>query len=818
MLFHLWCARCRQNPKNIHYPDQRVIASASDLKQAVCLDHVGAKFEGGIRGLKYFLLSDVSIMDCDNDHSDDPKDWVHPEDLYYLFPGVAFAVVPSRNDGKQKGNKSPRPRFHIYFLHREYHHAGQETELKRKICERFPFLDRNCKDGARFIFAISVQKDTLVIWHEGTLFIDDFMEQTRSPWIKAMEEPKLLPAPKVSQAGPAAEISMNLPAEKSSSPPQPFGAAMASQGLQAAGPVSKDDPCCSQGRPITEGSRNSTLYHMATKIVRRYGIGEDGKRKFWEQSKRCVPPLPVSELSSIWKSAEKFYQKVSEEVGYIPPDRYEKAMAGQFLWKPSDYSDMGEAKVFGKVYGEKLTYTSATDFMCYDGVRWVENQQSAYGLCQAFLDQQLEEAEQSMKILETSLEKRGVSAKDFKKGPAAMEKAAGEGGKAMCQAYQDSKAYVTFVKKRRDFYFIDATMKTVRPWLQKDISEFDRSPFLLNTPGGTYDLSKGMEGLLPHSPKDCLTKVTKMVPDTTHEALWQAMLDTLFLKDPELIAYVQQVIGLALVGKVYQEALIIAYGEGANGKSTFFNSIATVLGEYSGTLSADVLTAGCRRNVKPEMAELRGKRLIIASELEEGMRLNTSVMKQLCSVDEITGEKKYRAPFRFSPTHLLVLCTNHLPRVGARDEGTWRRLRLIPFQAKLTGTKDRKNYSDFLVREAGGAILKWAIEGAQIVIHNDFQIEKPPLIAEVFDQYREANDWMQHYLDDCCEIGKNFQQPSGTFYTAYRHYAFRQGEYARSTADFYHALSSLGFRKVKNRNGSFIQGVRLKVEYLENVG
>ena len=110
---------------------------------------------------------------------------------------------------------------------------------------------------------------------------------------------------------------------------------------------------------------------------------------------------------------------------------------------------------------------------------------------------------------------------------------------------------------------------------------------------------------------------------------------------------------------------VIAYGEGRNGKSTFWNTIARVLGTYSGNMSADTLTVGCKRNVKPELAEAKGKRMIIAAELEEGMRLNTSNVKQLCSTDEIYAEKKYKAPFSYVPTHTLVLYTNHLPRVGA---------------------------------------------------------------------------------------------------------------------------------------------------------
>ena len=107
----------------------------------------------------------------------------------------------------------------------------------------------------------------------------------------------------------------------------------------------------------------------------------------------------------------------------------------------------------------------------------------------------------------------------------------------------------------------------------------------------------------------------------------------------------QRIAGLALIGHVYIEALIIAHGDGRNGKSTFWNVLARVMGSYSGNISADALTVGCKRNVKPELAETKGKRLLIAAELKEGMRLNTSVVKQFCTTDEIYAEKKYKDPF-----------------------------------------------------------------------------------------------------------------------------------------------------------------------------
>jgi len=207
-------------------------------------------------------------------------------------------------------------------------------------------------------------------------------------------------------------------------------------------------------------------------------------------------------------------------------------------------------------------------------------------------------------------------------------------------------------------------------------------------------------------------------------------------------------------------------------------------------MSADALTVGCKRNVKPEMAELKGKRLIIAAELEEGMRLNSAVIKQLCSTDDIYAEKKYKAPFKFTPSHTLVLYTNHLPKVSANDEGTWRRLIVIPFNAKIEGKSDIKNYADYLYRNAGGYILKWIMEGAKDVIQQDFKPQKPPCVEKAIAEYRKQNDWFGNFLDECCEVGENFTEKSGALYDEYRAYSYRIGEYVRNSADFYVALET----------------------------
>lgn len=746
MKFTLYCAECAGDNLNTRYPRKAVITNAEELKEAIVFDHVGAEFAGSHRSKEDFLCGDVAILDCDNEHSDNPDEWITPEQYEDIFPNVCYAVVPSRSNGKAKGSKSARPRHHVYFPHREVKDAAEEGRLKKMIHSKAPFFDSNALDGARFLFG-SLEGN--IVWHDGDMCIDEFLE-----------------------------LADFVEFDKKS-------------GM------------------ILEGSRNSSMSKIAGRIVKRYGYTDEAHSIYMEYSNLCSPPLEDAELEKIWASAEKFWNRISQEEGYIQPDEYN----GEMDLCPEDFSDIGQARVLCNMYKDRIVYTDATDFMCYDGIRWVESKQLAIGACEEFLDIQLDDAIARVMKARDELIENGVSEVLINAGGKALEKAVGG-----MQAYRDYAAamvYKRFVMKRRDMKYVLSALQAAKPIVLKDIRDFDQQEFLLNTPAGTYDLRYGMAGMKPHSTDNLITKVTQVSPDNVNEKLWLDSVAAFFCGDVELMEYVQHIVGLAAIGKVYQEFLIIAHGEGSNGKSTFWNAISRVLGSYSGALSADSLTVGCKRNVKPEMAELKGKRLVIAAELEEGMRLNTSIVKQLCSTDEVSAEKKYHDPFRYVPTHTLVLYTNHLPRVGANDEGTWRRLIVIPFEARIKGKSDIKNYADYLVNNAGGAVLKWIIEGAQKVINSGFHFIIPEAVKSAVGHYRSNNDWLSMFIDDRCEVGEGLEQKSGEFYQEYRAYCIRCGEYIRSTADFYSAIEIAGFRRHKKKAGIFIQGIRLKSDFME---
>lgn len=150
--------------------------------------------------------------------------------------------------------------------------------------------------------------------------------------------------------------------------------------------------------------------------------------------------------------------------------------------------------------------------------------------------------------------------------------------------------------------------------------------------------------------------------------------------------------------------------------------------------------------------------------------------------------------------------------MGANDDGIWRRLVVIPFNAKITGSSDIKNYADYLYENAGEYVLKWIIEGAGKAMKLDFKIPLPKVVEDAIARYREDNDWLGQFLDDCCELDESFTAKSGELYQAYRSYCIASGEYTRSTTDFYSSLESAGFHKKKTNKGMMIYGLQLREE------
>ena len=560
-------------------------------------------------------------------------------------------------------------------------------------------------------------------------------------------------------------------------------------------------------RVIGEGSRNATLSRFAGRVLMRYGQTDQARNLFDRKASLCEPPLSDHELESIWNSACRFAAKVEAQPDYLSPEAYAELTS----LKPEDFTDVGEATILAGEYAGRICYSPATAWMVYENGGWEENEPKVQHVVQELTTRQLEQAQTELNQVTERARELGVTAMLV---AMSKTKALAAFSREQARVYHQMIAvqeWQKFIYKCRSDRTILAVMRQARPLALINPQLLDADPYLLNTPSATYDLRDGSRRV--RDPADMVTKQTAVDPTEQGKQMWLDSLEVTFGGDHELIGYVQRVCGLAAIGKVLIEALIIAYGDDNNGKSTFWNTIARVLGSYSETISAEVLIAGKKNNAKHEMAETRARRLLIAGENDEGVRLSTSTTKQLASTDKIAAEKKYKDPFSFTPSHTLLLDTNHLPRVKAMDTGIWRRLMVIPFEQTIKPDKDIKNYADHLYDHAGWAVLAWIIDGARLIHAKDYRLTPPRQVVEASEAYRAANDWFAHFLDERCETGNGLSDKSGELYAAYRSWALARGDYARSTTDFAAALEKAGHTKHRTNQGVRVAGLRLKTEF-----
>lgn len=532
---------------------------------------------------------------------------------------------------------------------------------------------------------------------------------------------------------------------------------------------------------IPEGQRNSTLCRFAAKTLTRWGDkGGKAYQLYMDETRKCRPLLEKREIESIWKYAVKFYhEKISCSPDYISPEKFSDQI---IRLKPLDFTDIGQAHVFYNEYKNVTAYSVATGYLFYDGKIWLESEPKVHGLVQELTQRQLEESVLQLKKAQ------------YYENDAAIRND-GNLKRETNDNIMTAKKYRNYVLRNRDTRRISAILREIQPMININVDSLDHNGFILNSPDGEIDLRTGK--LNKHNPNSYCTKITKVSPAEKGKKLFMDFLEQITCGDKELQNYLQYVSGMSAVGKVYYENLILAYGNGKNGKSTFFNLISKVMGTYTGYLSSEIFLARTMKNKSPEFAELRGKRIVIVSELDEDKILDTAIMKKLCSTDDIYAEKKYKAPFSFIPSHTIVLCTNHLPRVNLSDNGTWRRLIVVPFKAVINSESEIKNYAEYLYEHAGSAVLSWIVEGAKKFLEAGCCIDIPKVVKEATEQYRAENDWLNNYISECCETGSNYEITAGELYQSYSNYCERTGEEKKSQQAFGRALTNAGYQKTR---------------------
>jgi putative DNA primase/helicase len=373
-------------------------------------------------------------------------------------------------------------------------------------------------------------------------------------------------------------------------------------------------------------------------------------------------------------------------------------------------------------------------------------------------------------------------------------------------------------KKMRSERGISNMVKLAKSSSLRSADEFDTDPMLLNVRNGIVDLKTGE--LMKHDPKKFCTNIASGSYNKEAKCpRWDAFLDKILPED--IKDFLQTAVGMAAVGKVYEEAMIFMIGNGSNGKSTIANILSAIFNDYAITLQPDVIKATKDGKTPPDFAEVRGKRIVFISETEEGDRLSTQSLKRLSSNERQSARRLYAMPEQFDPSHTTFYSTNHKPRIGSSDYGTWRRIKNVPFEYKFSDKEKDTSFASSIIEEEADGILMWIIEGARKFIRNGCKLKTPSSIKEATAEYRDDEDYVAQFINEKCFIAETYKDrcgekvkvevPSGRLYHEFKEFCKNNTYFTKNMSDFNNSIAGMdGIVKV-NRHGTKIWlGIMLK--------
>lgn len=337
-----------------------------------------------------------------------------------------------------------------------------------------------------------------------------------------------------------------------------------------------------------------------------------------------------------------------------------------------------------------------------------------------------------------------------------------------------------------------------------DAKDWDADLWALCTPGGIVDLRTGT--LRPATPDDLTTKQTNATPQGDCPT-WRKFIDQATEGDKELQVYLQRMAGYMLTGDTSEEVFFFAHGGGGNGKGTFINTLLEILGEYAKSSSMDVFTESRESRHTTEVARLRGARFVAAQEVEEGKRWAENRLKEMTGGDTLTARFMRQDDFEFKPQFKLLLAGNNKPALRTIDDAIKRRLHLIPFVVKFSGSQRDNGLKAKLLAERDG-ILAWAVEGC--LEWQRIGLSPPDRVSAATAEYIESQDVMRQWIDDRCDTHPQGWSIVTKLYASYVEWCKTGGEtYVMPLRKWSAKLQERGHAFRRGSQGTKVMGLKL---------
>jgi putative DNA primase/helicase len=348
------------------------------------------------------------------------------------------------------------------------------------------------------------------------------------------------------------------------------------------------------------------------------------------------------------------------------------------------------------------------------------------------------------------------------------------------------------------YYRITSMLRLAKsePGISVDASLLNPDRLLLNCQNGMLELSEGV--LVPHDPDRYCTYAIPVEFDPDAECpRWMEFLDLITKGNVDIQRTLQRAAGYCLTGLTSEQCIFILYGMGANGKSTFLSVMRQLMGPYATHVPADVILV--KKNgagASNDIAMLHGKRLVTCTESEAGGVLNDARVKAITGEETITARFLYHEHFEYPIQFKIWLGTNHKPRIPRSDEGIWRRIRLIPFEASISEDKQEKDFARrFLFPELPG-ILNWAARGC--LLYQESGLRLAATIVDATAEYRDDEDVLGEFISDCLVAKDGEMLWNDTMYTVYAKWCEASGLRVMSRKRLTGELKQRGFRNERN--------------------
>src|SRR5215510_15091817 len=327
------------------------------------------------------------------------------------------------------------------------------------------------------------------------------------------------------------------------------------------------------------------------------------------------------------------------------------------------------------------------------------------------------------------------------------------------------------------------------PELNVKTDSLDTNPWLFNVKNGTINLKTGE--IKEPNPDDLITRIANVEYNPAAECpAWKKFIMEIMDYNTDLIRFIQNAAGWAITGDTSEQTMFILFGTGANGKSTFLNTIMNLLGDYAIATPTQTFMRKSGEQITNDIARLRGARFVTTTEAEHGRRLSEPLIKQITGNDRMTARFLYGEFFNFTPTFKIWMATNHKPVIKGTDYGIWRRIRLIPFTTRIEEEKQDKHLEQKLMEERSG-ILNWLLEGTALWKREG--LKAPRAVLNATDEYRGEMDVIGNFLKERCIQQKDFTIRIRELYKAYADWCDENNEHAVSERFLSMRLKEIGF-------------------------